>query len=199
MAKRKAAAEDAPTTFHGGGDGGEAAPPARVDGRRARSHEDARAKRTRILSTEYRNAAFCGDRLIAGPDGNWTTLLHPSPCPRALPPASLDARRLPCYSGLWESDADLSAHLAKMMAMSGEVRTQWVFERMRDQYYADPGPNGEPGMRPRWHYRVGGREVCKITFAAVNGVGESTLEKLQPRVKCASCIMHHASHTYVTC
>jgi hypothetical protein len=155
----------------------------RSDGRADRRSEDSVAKRTRILSSEYISAAFCGQRLVAAPNGT-KCLPHPNPCLHPLPVAAQGMEQLPCYHNVWAGGySELSQHLAKLMTMSSEVRTQWVFERMRNEFYADPGADGESRGKPRWHFRVNGREVCKRTFAAVHGVGESTLEGLQPRVK----------------
>jgi hypothetical protein len=157
-----------------------------ADGRAARRHETAAGKRQRILSPEYCSAAFCGNRLVASDEfaSGTKTLMHPRPCLHRLPAAAAGQEGLPCYHNLWAGgDGELTQHLVKQMNMSGEVRSQWVFERMRNEYYADPGPDGSVIGKPRWHYRVNGREVCMRTFAAVHGVGESTLEALQPRVR----------------
>lgn len=168
-------------------------PGARIDGRRARVHESADQKRARILSAEYSNAAFCGQRLVAI-EGGTKCLPHPQPCPRSLPAIAPGIPPLPCYHNLWPNGtAQLTQHLLSMMDKSQELRTQWVFERLRDQYYADPGPDGVAIGKARWHYKVNGREVCMRTFAAVHGVGESTLEGLQPRAR-ADKLKAHAKH-----
>ena len=137
-----------------------AAANATVDGRSGRDHEDEKQKYKRLTSPQYANAALAGQRLIAR-GGGWQELDHPFPCPNALPAASPGSTQLPCYHNLWEGgDADLRQHIRTMANKTRELRTQYVFERMRNAYYAAPGSDGLATGKPRWHYRVNGREVC---------------------------------------
>ena len=178
LAKRKIAADiglDAPPLG--------TQPTVRHDGRTGRGSESAAAKRGRILSREYAMAAFVGCRLL--PAGNGTTKLtaHAQPCRHPLPPAAAGMAPLPCHHNLWAGGLDeLQQHLITQMNRTQEVRTQTIFERLRDKYYAEPGPDGAPMGRRSWHYTVNGREVCKDTFVAVHGIGASTIEAMQQRI-----------------
>ena len=162
--------------------------PARADGRAGRWHEDGPAKKKRITSLEYARAAFMGCHLPAGTSAECPygeVREHPNPCKCPLPAASPGMRQLACWENLWDEGFDsLRDHLHKMMNMSQEVRTQFVYERLHGCFYADEGPDGLPAGPARWHFRIQKREICRELFATLYGIGLSTLNTtILPRIK----------------
>lgn len=154
------------------------------DGRATRIHEDKETKRRRLESDEYLNAAYGGDILLPG-----NTLQSHGPCKRPLKRNRDGQVELPCYHALY-GKAELSQHINAMANMTQQARTQWVFERLKGEYYADATDSSTPVGAARWHYRLLGREVCHITFCACHGIGQSTVLGMQQRLKAGHSCAH---------
>lgn len=158
---------------------------AALDKRHQREHETADERCMRILSDEYAAAIFCGCHVNAKRE----LVGHKEPCQQPLPAATAGGTGKPCWHNLWDFE-ELKAHLRMMASKSPEARSQYVYERLHDCFYAEIGSDGKPMGVAYWHFRISGRLVCRDYFAACHGIGLSTLDEKLARMKRGRAYAH---------
>lgn len=148
------------------------------DGRTTRRQESEEQKVERLLSDEYLNTAFGGDYLQPG-----GKLRRHGTCKRPLKRDRDGSCALPCHHNVWPlGKEELSRHLQEMANRTQAARTQWVYERLVGEHYADVDADGNATGQARWHYRLMGREVCLLTFCSCHGIGTSSVYAMQTRL-----------------
>lgn len=108
------------------------------DGRRTRVQETQPQKTTRLLSDEYLNAAFCGCCLMPG-----NKLKKHGSCTHPLKRKVDGSCELACHHNLWPGGTpQLSSHVVDLANMTQAARSQWIYERLVGEHYADTGDSG---------------------------------------------------------
>ena len=157
--------------------------------RKRRARESGSCRAERLLSDDFLNAAMQGQTIL--PNGSHTSRLYhgADKCGCKLSDGS------PCWSNLWSDRDQYEQHLQLFEGAGQEARSAEVYEQLRGAYYADEDASGNASGAPYWHYRTGRaeRRVCKDIFLLSYPIGNSTLFKLQRRLKSGAAFAHAKS------
>ena len=151
-----------------------------------RRRTSCKQKRAHILNENVVNAALSGEHLAE--DGERT--VHPKKCHAMLQNGSA------CYTGLWSSKDAYIHHITEFTRYAQEVRSEIIFQMLKDCYYADHDAAGQPKGGKYWHYYVnadqcGIRSVCRHVFLLNYPISNQTLKRLKRRIL-EGCTMAHA-------
>ena len=85
--------------------------------------------------------------------------------------------------------------MKRFMGYTQEIRTSVVFNLLKEQFYCDEDKDGRAYGKPKWHYSVttdqGVRTVCQHVFLLAYPISDTTLFRLQTRIK-EGCTSAHA-------
>lgn len=130
------------------------------------------ARVAHLLGNDTLNAAFVGE--MRKMDGS---VVSHDTCKHKL--SDGDA----CYSNVWTSKAEYTAHLSRFLSQSLAQRGAQIFAMMMDQHYSDGESGDGVAGKPRWHFFVRGREVCMHTFLLAYPISRAKLYELLNRLE----------------